>query len=97
MDGDGKPLDLGFPNNDGADGLASSFAERCEQAQKLVEGYSDRTMLAFLPLPCFDSVDVDDDAACSLYCKALENLTEHLPPAFLVKFGEGKDVVTNAI
>jgi len=42
-------------------------------------------------------INAEDAQECVEYCKGLELLTEDLSPTFLVKFGETKDVVTNAI
>jgi hypothetical protein len=38
-----------------------------------------------------------DSDQCKQYCNALTVLTHQLPPTFLVKFGEGRNVVTNEI
>ena len=42
-------------------------------------------------------VAVAEPEVCANYCASMEVLTNELPPCFLVKFGEAKDVVTNEI
>ena len=80
-----------------AEDRIAKMQQRAEAAQLVLENYSDQSIVSFVPLQLVDDVDESNEAHCKNYCRALQKLTQHLPPTFLVKFGENKDVVTNAI